>query len=68
MPEVRRIRPSDVDAVVELVYELALHEQAPQECHLTAKQLHDTLSVPHPHCTVTWPQWTTRSSDVRCGS
>jgi GNAT superfamily N-acetyltransferase len=43
MHEVRRIRPSDVDAVVELVHELAAHEQAPQECHLTADQLHDTL-------------------------
>jgi GNAT superfamily N-acetyltransferase len=43
MPEIRRIRPSDVDAVVELVHELAAHEQAPQECHLTAAQLHDVL-------------------------
>jgi GNAT superfamily N-acetyltransferase len=43
MPEVRRIRPSDVDTVVELVHELAAHEQAPHECHLTAAQLHDTL-------------------------
>jgi GNAT superfamily N-acetyltransferase len=43
MPEVRRIRPSDVDKVVELVHELAAHEQAPDECHLTADQLHGTL-------------------------
>lgn len=43
MSEVRRIRPSDVDAVVELVHALAAHERAPQECHLTPEQLHDTL-------------------------
>jgi GNAT superfamily N-acetyltransferase len=43
MSEVRRIRPSDVDAVVDLVHALAAHENAPQECHLTATQLHDAL-------------------------
>lgn len=43
MSEVRRIRPSDVDAVVELVHALAAHERAPQECHLTPEQLHDSL-------------------------
>lgn len=43
MSEVRRIRPSDVDAVVELVHALAAHERAPQECHLTPTQLHDAL-------------------------
>jgi GNAT superfamily N-acetyltransferase len=43
MPEIRRVRPSDVDAVVKLVHELALHERAPQECTLTADQLHDSL-------------------------
>src|SRR5262245_34569744 len=43
MSEVRRIRPSDVDSVVELVHALAAHERAPQECHLTATQLHDAL-------------------------
>lgn len=43
MPEVRRIRPSDVDTVVELVHALAAHERAPQECRLTPEQLHDAL-------------------------
>jgi GNAT superfamily N-acetyltransferase len=43
MPEIRRVRPSDVDFVVELVHALAKHERAPQECHLTADQLHDAL-------------------------
>jgi GNAT superfamily N-acetyltransferase len=32
-----------VDAVVRLVHALAAHERAPQECHLTAEQLHDVL-------------------------
>ena len=43
MSEIRRVRPSDVDAVVRLVHALAAHERAPQECHLTAEQLHDAL-------------------------
>jgi GNAT superfamily N-acetyltransferase len=43
MPEIRRVRPSDVDVVVELVHALAKHEEAPQECHLTPEQLHDAL-------------------------
>jgi GNAT superfamily N-acetyltransferase len=43
MHEIRRVRPSDVDAVVELVHALAAHEQAPEECHLTPEQLHAVL-------------------------
>ena len=43
MHEIRRVRPSDVDAVVELVHALAAHERAPQECHLTPEQLHGVL-------------------------
>ncbi|WP_033293843.1 GNAT family N-acetyltransferase [Amycolatopsis jejuensis] len=42
-PRVRRIRPEDVDAVVELVYALAEYERALPECHLTAPQLHTAL-------------------------
>lgn len=42
-PRVRRIRPEDVDAVVELVHALAEYERAPQECHLTSEQLHGAL-------------------------
>ena len=47
-PRVRRVRESDVDAVVGLVYELAEYERAPDECHLTAEQLHRALFRPSP--------------------
>jgi GNAT superfamily N-acetyltransferase len=40
---IRRVRESDVDAVVGLVYELAAYEKAPQDCHLTADQLRTAL-------------------------
>ncbi|GLY52781.1 GNAT family N-acetyltransferase [Lentzea sp. NBRC 102530] len=40
---IRRIEPRDVDAAVGLVYELALYEKAPDECHLTPEQLHTAL-------------------------
>ncbi|GAA2963407.1 L-amino acid N-acyltransferase YncA [Actinokineospora diospyrosa] len=36
---IRRVEPSDVDAIVGLVYELAEYERARHECHLTAEQL-----------------------------
>jgi GNAT superfamily N-acetyltransferase len=42
-PRVRRIRPEDVDAVVELVHALAEYEREPDACHLTAPQLHSAL-------------------------
>jgi GNAT superfamily N-acetyltransferase len=42
-PHVRRIRPEDVDAVVELVHALAEYEREPDACHLTAPQLHAAL-------------------------
>lgn len=50
MPDqrVRRVRESDVEDVVKLVYELAEYERAPQECHLTAEQLHHALFRPNP--------------------
>ncbi|WP_326565928.1 GNAT family N-acetyltransferase [Amycolatopsis rhabdoformis] len=47
-PRVRRIRPEDVDAVVELVYALAEFERMPEECHLKAPQLHKALFGPAP--------------------
>jgi GNAT superfamily N-acetyltransferase len=47
-PRVRRVRESDVDAVVGLVYELAEYERAPDECHVTAEQLHRALFRPSP--------------------
>jgi GNAT superfamily N-acetyltransferase len=43
MHEVRRVRPSDVDTVVELVHALAAYESAPEKCHLTPQQLHEAL-------------------------
>lgn len=43
MTEVRRATPSDVDAVVELIHELADYERAPEECHVTSAQLHTAL-------------------------
>lgn len=48
MTEVRRVRPSDVDSVVGLVHDLAAHEKAPEECHLTPVQLHAALFGPTP--------------------
>lgn len=48
MSEVRRVRESDVDAVVSLVHDLAVHERAPDECHLTAAQLRSALFGPSP--------------------
>ena len=45
-PRVRRVQESDVDAVVKLVYELAEYERAPEQCHLTADQLHRALFRP----------------------
>ncbi|GAA4546090.1 GNAT family N-acetyltransferase [Amycolatopsis samaneae] len=45
MPDerIRRVREEDVDAVVELVHDLAEYERAPDECHLTADQLRAAL-------------------------
>jgi GNAT superfamily N-acetyltransferase len=40
---IRRVRESDVDAVVGLVHELAEFEKEPEDCHLTVEQLHKAL-------------------------
>jgi GNAT superfamily N-acetyltransferase len=45
---IRRARPADVPAIVELVYGLALYERAPDECRLTADQLETALFGPTP--------------------
>jgi GNAT superfamily N-acetyltransferase len=45
---IRRIRPADVEAAVRLAYALADYERAPDECHLTAPQLHDALFGENP--------------------
>jgi GNAT superfamily N-acetyltransferase len=47
-PRVRRVRESDVDAVVGLVHELADYERAPDECELTAGPLRAALFGPAP--------------------
>ncbi|HEV7651822.1 MAG TPA: GNAT family N-acetyltransferase [Actinophytocola sp.] len=47
-PRVRRVRESDVDAVVGLVHELAEYERAPDDCGLTAGQLRTALFGPAP--------------------
>ena len=40
---IRRARPDDVPAIVDLVYGLAEYERAPEECRLTAEQLQTAL-------------------------
>ncbi|GAA4419961.1 GNAT family N-acetyltransferase [Actinokineospora soli] len=45
---IRRVRESDVSAVVKLVHELADYERAPHECHLTDEQLHAALFAETP--------------------
>jgi GNAT superfamily N-acetyltransferase len=47
-PSVRPVEPSDVPAVVGLVYELAEYERAGPECTLTAAQLTAALFGPQP--------------------
>jgi GNAT superfamily N-acetyltransferase len=42
-PRIRRVEPSDVPAVVGLVYELADYERAAADCTLTEPQLHQAL-------------------------
>jgi len=45
---IRRVARSDVERVVALAHELADYEKAPDECHLTATQLHAALFGPEP--------------------
>jgi len=47
-PRIAPITPSDVSRTVELVYELAVYEKLPEQCHLTAEQLHAALFCPRP--------------------
>jgi len=46
MPAIRRVEPRDVETVVKFVHALAEYERAPDECHLTAEQLHEALFRP----------------------
>ncbi|MGC4936505.1 GNAT family N-acetyltransferase [Kribbella sp. DT2] len=45
---IRRARPDDVAAIVELVYALAEYEREPDACRLTAEQLRTALFGPAP--------------------
>ncbi|QLQ37636.1 GNAT family N-acetyltransferase [Micromonospora robiginosa] len=47
-PTIRPVRPEDVPAVVAMVHELADYERAPEQCHLTAGQLHAALFADAP--------------------
>ncbi|MFC0096562.1 GNAT family N-acetyltransferase [Micromonospora marina] len=47
-PTIRPVRPEDVPAVVAMVHELAEYERAPEQCHLTTKQLDTALFGPSP--------------------
>ena len=46
---VRRIAPTDVGTVTELVHELARYEKAADQCRLTPEQLTAALFDEHPH-------------------
>jgi GNAT superfamily N-acetyltransferase len=54
---IRRARPDDVPAIVDLVYGLADYERAPDECRLTADQLQKALfgEAPAVFCHVAEP-------------
>jgi GNAT superfamily N-acetyltransferase len=41
--QIRPVEPADVPAVVAMVHELAEYERAPEQCRLTAEQLHTAL-------------------------
>jgi GNAT superfamily N-acetyltransferase len=43
---IRPARPGDVSAVVAMVHELAEYERAPEQCHLTERQLEAALFGP----------------------
>lgn len=45
---IRPLAPADVARTVELIFELAVYEKLPEECHITAEQLHAALFGPQP--------------------
>jgi len=47
-PRIAPIAPADVARTVELVYELAVYEKLPEQCHLTAEHLQAALFCPRP--------------------
>ena len=46
--QIRPAQPDDVPAIVEMVHGLAAYERAPEQCHLTAAQLHAALFCDQP--------------------
>ena len=65
---IRRVRESDVPAVVEMVHELARYEKEPDSCHLTEEQLHRALFAPNRPCSATWPSTPGNRWGSPCGS
>ena len=47
-PRVREATTEDVEAIVSMVYDLAIYERAEQDCHLTAELLRTALFGPLP--------------------
>lgn len=45
---VRAMTPADVPRTVEMIMELAVYEKLPDQCHVTAAQLHAALFAEHP--------------------
>jgi len=45
---IRRIEPTDLPVVVEMVHELALYEREPDSCHLTVEKLEKALFAQAP--------------------
>lgn len=45
---IRPLAPADVARTVELIFELAVYEKLPEECHITGEQLHAALFAPRP--------------------
>ena len=47
-PRIRQAVPADVEHLVRLVHDLAAYERAPEECVVTAEQLHERLFGTNP--------------------
>src|SRR5690606_5364070 len=47
-PRIRPIRPRDIGRTVELIFELAVYEKLPEECHITEEQLRAAVFAPQP--------------------
>ncbi|MFD3812108.1 GNAT family N-acetyltransferase [Rhodococcus sp. NPDC058639] len=45
---IRRVRPDDVEAVTDLIYDLAEYEKARHECTVTTEQIRSALFDPEP--------------------